>query len=89
LVNTLVIEQFAGFHRQNGNRFVQPRFPEAAVGKAYALRLPGEALALDFNVLSAERVRITVRSPGRCFECEAAFGESVPIDAPPPCATAI
>ena len=89
LVNTLVIEQFAGFHRQDGNRFVQPRFPEAAVGKAYSLRLPGEALALDFNVLSAERVRITVRSPGRCFECEAAFGESVSIDAPPPCATAI
>ena len=84
LVNTLVIEQFTGFHRQNGQRFVQPRFPVASVGKSYSLRLPGEELALDFNVLALDRVRVTVRAPGRYFECEAGFGEIVPIDSPPP-----
>lgn len=82
LVNTLVIEQLVGFHQHNGERFVQPRFPEASVGRGYALRLPGEGLALDFAVLSANAVRVTVRSPGRCFECEAKFGERIAIDLP-------
>jgi hypothetical protein len=83
LVNTLVIEQFAGFHRRNGQRFVQPRFPAASAGKSYALRLPGEALALDFNVRAPDQVRVTVRAPGTYFECEVGFGETVPIDAVP------
>jgi len=83
LVNTLVIEQFAGFHRENGLRFVQPRFPEASAGKAYALRLPGESLALSFSVLGPDSVRVTIRTPTTCTEHLASFGERIPIDAPP------
>lgn len=83
LVNTLVVEQFAGFHRDNGIRYVQPRFPEAARGKAYALRLPGEALALDFSVLAPDHVRVTVRTPERYFEHQLGFGERLAIDPPP------
>jgi len=45
-VNTLVLEQLAGFHWRDGKRFVQPRFPRESVGKGYSLRLPGEALAI-------------------------------------------
>lgn len=82
LVNTLVIEQFAGFHRENGRRFVQPRFPPAAVGKAYALRLPGENLALDFCVLGPDSVRVTIRTPTQCVEALVAFGERAAIDPP-------
>lgn len=80
LVNTLVIEQLAGFHRENGRRFVQPRFPPSAVGKAYSLRLPGESLALDFCVQGVDSVRVSIRTPSRCFEAPAAFGERIAID---------
>ncbi len=80
LVNTLVIEQFAGFHWRDGRRFLQPRFPSEAVGKGYALRLPGEDLAVDFAVLGDDEVRVTLRVPGRCFERTVGFGDVLAID---------
>ncbi len=81
LVNTLVIEQLFGFHWKDGRRYVQPRFPEEAVGKGYSLRLPSEAVAVDVAVLTSREVRVSLRTEkAELNETRCAFGEAVAID---------
>jgi len=82
LVNTLVLEQLAGFHRRSGRLYVQPRFPEAALGKGYSFLFPSRNLAVDFTVFSREQVRVTTRTPSGISEDTVAFGEELAIGSP-------
>lgn len=83
LVNTLVIEQLFGFHYIEGQRRLCPRFPKAAVGKAYYLRLPNESLALGVEVIGQDQTRIVIRKPRAGWqESYCRFGEAVDIDHP-------
>ncbi len=81
LVNTLVIDQFFGFHRRDGLRHLCPRFPTAAAGNSYALRLPTERLAVEVTVFADHTMRVSVRKANSdLVETHCRFGEVVPID---------
>ncbi|MEW6038851.1 MAG: trehalase family glycosidase [Pseudomonadota bacterium] len=83
LVNTLVIEQFFGFHRREGARYLQPRFPAAATGLGFSLRLPGEDLSLDVAVLQEETLRVSIRTRAGVREEFCGFGQPLAIDSHP------
>lgn len=83
LVNTLVIEQFFGFHRRDGRRYLQPRFPPAAIGRGYSLRLPGEDLSIDVAVLDESSFRVTIRTAAAVKEEVCGFGQPLAIDTHP------
>jgi hypothetical protein len=83
LVNTLVIEQFFGFHWRDGCRYLQPRFPAAAIGRGYSLRLPGEDLSIDVAVLQEGNFRVTIRMPAKVKEEFCGFNQPVAIDSHP------
>jgi len=80
LVNTLVIEDLVGVHRDAAGRLaLRPRFPAEAANLGFGLRLPAADAAVQLDVLDASgRVRGTARRAGRVQPFEAAFDEVVP-----------
>jgi hypothetical protein len=87
LVNTLVVEQFFGFHRREGKRFFRPALPPAAAGKGFSLRLPGEGLSCDVEARGPDAFRVTVRHAGGVTETHCGFGDLVPVDSESPSET--
>jgi len=51
LVNTILIEELIGFHKENGKKYLAPNFPDSAKGAGFQLVLPQENLSLEIEVL--------------------------------------
>jgi hypothetical protein len=85
LVNTLVVEYLVGYRCERGRATLTPRFPRAAEGLGFALRLPAENVAIEVDVLEERRARVVVRQGGQNEGTRRAtigFGETLDLGAP-------
>ena len=79
LVNSLVIEHLVGFHRDaTGAPAIRPRFPAAAAGLGFSLRLPSVDAALQIEIVDqAGTTRGTLRRVGMVRPFDAPFADSI------------
>ena len=77
LVNTLVIENLIGFHKEQGKRFIQPRFPAVAKGASFKLDLPAEAIVIEITVQDSGKTRGKITIDGKIKEFSLQRGEQI------------
>ncbi len=55
LVNTMVVEQLIGFHKQRDERVIEPRMPDQASGAMVTLTIPADNLSIHMKVMDGGR----------------------------------